>query len=603
MGPPLESRTQAPARRSYLRIAYLAGALFLCGNALADPVNLSGITYFRADVAVRADGRLEVREEIAVRDAAQFYKRGFQRDLPILPEGRWDPKDVSERKRKNGIRVEILEATEDGAPVRYEQGSGFTYSQVRIGERNVPLDSGEHRFLLHYLVDSALSLGATTDTLYWNALGVRQDSPTAEAILAVHFPAAVSMDQVQAEPRVAGRSVSSRDGSETTVERMDDAPNTIAYRATNLGPQQSLSLSLTWPSGAIHKPWTDVLHSERLVLGAPALLFLFYLAAWLRIGPEPKPGVVVPRYEPPDGFSPAAVRFLTTGTTDGRSFAAVIAQLALRGCLRVESDNGKYTLSRLMSDRATESSLAPEEVVTLGALFQGGPSIELSPGLDQRNQAQNGQYVFHIHQELNQKLGGKYLTRHSGIIALGVLGTFVSALLLAAIAQGPNPSGAVLFTMWILFCGLVLGMMVELSFATAWRTAFRSGRGWLTLLPGTVAIAVFGGAIVLLLTKLSSGVSLSFALMVTALLVVNLGWAPQLKRRTKLGRELLDQIAGFRQFLEKVEQDRMNRLTPSSSTPEDLDRYIPYAIALEVKEAWGDHLAQAFLASTVVAEQ
>jgi hypothetical protein len=603
VGRSFKSRTQAPARQSYLRVACLAAALFLCGSALADQADFSGIELFRADVTVRQDGRLEVREEIVVRNAASFYKYGFRRDLPILPEGRWDPKDVNERKRKNGIRVEILEVTEDGAPVRYEQGSGFTYSQVRIGERNVPLDSGEHRFVLHYLVDSALSVGTTTDMLYWNAIGVRQDSPTADAILAVHLPAAVSVDRVQAEPRVAGRSVSSLGGSETTVERMDDAPNTIAYHATNMGLHQSLSLSLMWPSGAIHKPWTDFLHSESVVLGVPALLFLFYLAAWIRIGPEPKPGVVVPRYEPPDGFSPAAVRFLTTGTTDGRSFAAVIAQLALRGCLRVESENGKYKLSRLMSDRATESSLASEETITLAALFEDGPSVELSAGLDQRNQEQNGRYVFHIHQELNQKLGGKYLTRHPGIIALGVLGTFISALSLATIAQGPNPAGALFFTMWILFCGLAMGMMFELSFATAWRTTFRSGKGWLTLLPGTAAIAIFGSAIALLLTKLAAGVSLSFAWMVVALLAVNLGWAPQLKRRTNLGRELLDQIAGFRQFLEKVEQDQMNRMKPSGQSSTDLDQNIPYAIALEVKEAWGDHLAQTFLASTVVAEQ
>jgi hypothetical protein len=256
-----------------------------------------------------------------------------------------------------------------------------------------------------------------------------------------------------------------------------------------------------------------------------------------------------------------------------------------------------------MSDRTMESSLAPEETITLAALFEGGPSIELSPGLDQSNQAQNARFVFHIHQELNQKLGGKYLTRHPGIIAVGVLGTFMAALSLAAVAQGPNPTGAVFFTMWILFCGLGIGMMFELSFATAWRTVFRSGKGWLKLLPGTAAIAIFGSAIVFMLTKLAAGVSPSFAWMVVALLAINLGWAPQLKRRTKLGRELLDQIAGFRQFLEKVEQDRMDRLAPSASTPADLDRYVPYAIALEVKEAWGDHLAQTFLASTVVAEQ
>jgi hypothetical protein len=66
---------------------------------------------------------------------------------------------------------------------------------------------------------------------------------------------------------------------------------------------------------------------------------------------------------------------------------------------------------------------------------------------------------------------------------------------------------------------------------------------------------------------------------------------------------VLDQIAGFRQFLEKVDQDKLDRLNPGGNAPQDLDRFLPYAIALEVKEAWGDHLSQTFLASTVVAEE
>jgi hypothetical protein len=123
------------------------------------------------------------------------------------------------------------------------------------------------------------------------------------------------------------------------------------------------------------------------------------------------------------------------------------------------------------------------------------------------------------------------------------------------------------------------------------------------LLPATAAIAVFGGAIALLLKNLASGVSLSFSLMLVAFLLINLGWGPRLKRKSPLGREVSDQIAGFRQFLQKVDQDRLNRLNPEVNTPQDLDRFLPYAIALEVKEAWGDQLSQAFFASSIVAEE
>jgi hypothetical protein len=184
-----------------------------------------------------------------------------------------------------------------------------------------------------------------------------------------------------------------------------------------------------------------------------------------------------------------------------------------------------------------------------------------------------------------------------------VLATFVSALGLAANARGRDASGAVFFTVWVLFCGLIIGLMIELSFASAWKSAARAGTGWVKLLPGTAAIAVFAAAIVFLLTKLAAGVSLSFALVLVALLLINLAWGPRLKRKTPFGRKASDEIAGFRQFLQKVEQDRLNRLNPAGQSPEELDRFLPFAIALEVKEAWGDHLAETFFASTVFAEE
>src|SRR5258706_10160950 len=82
--------------------------------------------------------------------------------------------------------------------------------------------------------------------------------------------------------------------------------------------------------------------------------------------------------------------------------------------------------------------------------------------------------------------------------------------------------------------------------------------------------------------------------------LTNLAWGPQLKRRTLQGRQILDQIAGFRLFLEKVEQDRLDKLNSAGEPPQMLDEQLPYAIALEVQEAWGDHLAQTFLATTVM---
>ena len=590
-------------RRRLLTSVLFLAASCVCRIASADNGARPGITFFRADVTVRENATLEVREEIAVRNASSFYKHGFQRDLPISLTDRWDIRYVGTYQKDNGIRVKILEVTEDGQRVKCELGKRYGYAQLSIGERNVQLDSGEHRFVIRYTVDWAMISGAGRDTLYWNAVGSERTVPIAEAILAVHLPEAVPGEKIEVEPRVGGLGGSFPRRSENTLERVDDASGAIVYRATNMNPRQSLSLAVTWPSGYIHMPKFVFLRREGGVLVAPALLFLYYLIAWVWIGPDPKPDVVVARYEPPEGISPAAARYIASGITDGRSFAAVIAQLAVRGCIHVDSDHGKYKLSRLMSDRASEAALAPEENFVLALLFEDGPEIVLTGAMDERNAAQNGRYVAHIHDELANQLGKKYFTRHSGIIALGVLATFVSALALAVMARGRDTSAAVFTTLWVLFMGLTMGMMIEFSFASAWKNAVRAGTGWIKLLPGTAAFSIFAAVIVYLLKTVASGVSLSFSLMLVAFLLINLGWGPRLKRKSPLGRQVSDQIAGFRQFLEKVDRDKLDRLNPAGSAQEDLDRYLPYAIALEVKEAWGDHLSQTFLASTVVAEE
>ena len=606
-----QSKPNSPLARSasayagvLLVFAVLSASVFLLFSpvaARADEQAPGGISSFRADVTVKEDATLDVREEIFLTPAGRYYRYGFIRQVPIAPADRWDERYAGKYQPDNGIRIKILQVNEGGSPVEYEQGQGYDYQQLRIGPQNVPLSEGQHHYVIHYIVYNALSIGAGRDTLYWNAVGHERTDPVAEAVLSIHLPAAVPPAAVQVtESRVGGRGVSNKRTAETQLEQIDDAPGTITYRATHVGPRQSLSLAVTWPSGYVYPPATSFLGPEAWLVAAPLLLFLYYLIAWICVGSEPKPGAVVTCYEPPQGLSAAALRYVLTTGSDGRSFAAVIAALASRGCLRVEPQGGKYKLSRLMSDRTTEAKLAPEESRVLKMLFEDGPTIELTPAMDQRNTAQNTRYVFAIQDELNKRLQGLYFTRHSGIIVLGVLATIGAAFLFAARATGRDASGAFFFTTWALGAGLMIGLLLEVAFWPACKTALRSGGGWVRLVPGVAASGAFIWAIVYMLRKLAEGVSLAFALMLAGLILVNLAWGPQFKRRTVQGRQLLDNIAGFRLFLEKVEKDQFDKLNAVDEVPQMLDEHLPYAIALEVKEAWGDHLAGTFVTTTVM---
>jgi len=154
-------------------------------------------------------------------------------------------------------------------------------------------------------------------------------------------------------------------------------------------------------------------------------------------------------------------------------------------------------------------------------------------------------------------------------------------------------------TTWVLFCGLILGVIVETALLPALIAVVRGTGRLMPLLPGTAAVSVFLFFFGFLLVKLAQGISPAYAVMVATLVLVNLIWAPFLKRMTAEGRSVLDALEGFRQFLTTVEQDRLHRLNAPSAQPDAEVEYLPYAIALEVREAWGDHLAEAFFATTI----
>jgi hypothetical protein len=382
-------------------------------------------------------------------------------------------------------------------------------------------------------------------------------------------------------------------------------------------PTFNQGFQLAWNVQAVEKPMhfaftillvivgvskADTLPYGSWMLAGPVVLFLYYAVAWWNIGPEPKPGPLVTRYEPPAGLSAAAVRYVARGVTNGRSLAAVISQLAARGCIRVEPVAGKYRLSRLMCGKDAVDSLAPEEHRVLATFFKDAPVIELSPSMDQRNSAQNGLYISQIHEKLTRQYHGKYFTSHFGIVALGIFATFLMALPSAAFAPKGHLFDAAFFTMWILFAGLILGMILEISFIPALQNALRSGVGLLRFVPGIAVFAVFVTAIIFMMLKLASQSAPALPTMLAAFLAVNLVWPPLLKRRSPLGRQVADEIAGFHQFLEKVERDPLAYLDPHGPSPRDLNRFLPYAIALEVKEAWGDHLAETFLPLTVMVD-
>ena len=48
----------------------------------------------------------------------------------------------------------------------------------------------------------------------------------------------------------------------------------------------------------------------------------------------------------------------------------------------------------------------------------------------------------------------------------------------------------------------------------------------------------------------------------------------------------MDKIEGFKQYLSVAEKDRLSLLNPPEKTPRLFERYLPYALALDVEQEW-----------------
>jgi len=53
----------------------------------------------------------------------------------------------------------------------------------------------------------------------------------------------------------------------------------------------------------------------------------------------------------------------------------------------------------------------------------------------------------------------------------------------------------------------------------------------------------------------------------------------------------MDQVDGFKLFLGAVDGDRLNRVVPPDKTPETFEKFLPYALALDLEQAWSEKFA------------
>jgi uncharacterized membrane protein YgcG len=546
------------------------------------------ILRYLSDVQIQRDSSLEVTETIDVRAEHDRINHGIYRDFPTRYQG------------PHGSRVRIgfkfEGATLDGQPVAAATESVANGIRIKIGDADKLVDEGEHSYVLRYRATRELGRFKDFDELYWNATGNGWIFPIDEAEVRIRLPEPAKFSQRAAYTGPQGSTASN-------AEVIDDRPGEIAFRTTRpLEASEGLTVAAAFPKGVVGEPSSGSRLVDLLADYGPPLVGLlgligllgFYYVAWTRAGRNPRAGPVVPIFSPPDGLTPAGMRYVTKMGSDNRAFAAALVDTGVKGHIRlIEADHGWLSGKKMRLERLqASSSLGAEEEAALDCLCRPGEEIVM----EQKNHAEFQSAKTALNAVLKTEYEDKLFKRNIGWAAAGLL-LFAAIFWLASASVAAATGGLALWQAGVVFGSLAVCALLWLAFHES-----TIGKCLLSLISFVAfAIAVVLGMPVIG-TALNSGWWLPVVLPLLAVpLVVSAFW--WIAAPTKEGRAVLDHIAGFKQYLSITERERLDRMTPPADTPELFERYLPYAIALGVENRWAERFAGVLAAAAAQGRQ
>jgi hypothetical protein len=483
---------------------------------------------FDALLSVHSDGSLDVTEQITIAFTGQW--NGINRDLSLQHN------TAQGRATKLDVTVGYV-TDETGQRLRVEEQRADNGRTRRLHIYIPGANNADREIIIRYRVANAIrfffansSVGAL-DELYWNVTGNNWSMYIDSAHARVVLPEGVAPTRTAV--------YTGRLGSTSGDARIEKVGNVVDFTLSRaLYPYEGMTVGVGWPPGHISSRPSET--QERLAAAAqwsplliPLIVFILAFKAWEKHGRDPEEGSYVVRYEPVAGSSPAELGTLVDNRADMEDITATLVDLAVRGFIRIEEVTESHLLGlskstdyilHILRDRSQWTGLKPHEERYLGALSTLAP-IGQSPVNTSELRNKFYSYLPTIRNAIYDSLvsSGYYLERPDK-----VKGKWVGFAALTA------------------FIGIGLGVVATKMM-------------WLMISPFALIAA---------------------GVVSTAILFV---FAQIMPARTIAGARAREAALGFKEFLSRVEEERMKKLITS---PEMFERFLPYAMAFGVADKW-----------------
>ena len=529
-----------------------------------------------SDIEILLDGSLRVKETITVNSEQNEIRRGIFRIFPVIY------RDNYNNRVQVGFDVEAV--LKDDEPEPFEVVTEGDFKVIRIGDPDVIMPKGVYTYTIMYTTNRQIGFFEEYDELYWNVIGDSWAFPIRNASAHIHLPEGADMIQYAA---YSGPSGSTECACE--IKKVDSG--TLLVTLTEpLNPREGFTVAVAWPKGIVEAPSSMDQKRQFLVDNYGILIaviglvfaFIYYLYAWNRVGRDPRKGGIYPQFEAPLGLNAAAIRYIYHMGFDQTAFTAVMIQLATRGIIKiVEEKRGRYTLQLLLRE---DSSIDQMERNVINSLFPDETSVIT---LHQKEHKKIGSALKAVRDFLNANFKeGYFQLNHLWIVPAILISAATLILSLRATLPMRFEEERAFLVVGTVIALLLSGMVSNLLIKVYEITQGERVKP-LTILGSLFSVLLFLGAPIFL--NISFGVQFEFGLLALFLLlgIINYLFFYLMKAPTEKGRKVMDEIEGFRMYLNAAEKPQIQQMNPPGLTPEIFERYLPYAIALGVGVAWG----------------
>lgn len=535
------------------------------------------IRSYHSVVEVAADGKLAVTETITARAEGQNIKRGIFRDFPLYA--------LDANNRRTKVDFNVVSVERDGMPENWRTENIDGGIRIYTGSADRFLPTGEHVFQITYTTARQIRYFSDYDELTWNVTGNGWQFPMGEISATITLPQGVKATDTAVFTGPLGAK-----GKDARILSEGNEVFFASTRPFTVGEGMTVAVKLL--KGAIAAPDTSQeagwwLRDNLAILlsggGLLAVLF-YYLRAWFAVGRDPAKGVVVPRWDAPEGLSPALVNYVDNRGFSGAGWTALSASaldLAVKGYVVLEDLKNSIVIRR--TEKAAAADLPTGQKTLLSSI--GGPGETLT--IDKAHGAEVEKVGKQFRAAIEKEHRGKYYHSNSGYIFFGIF--FSIALIVATLVFGDLDEFAIAVVLvfgFFAFFFSILSIGIGRQFSRGASLRKRIGGIVMLAFAGFVAFSAIGGiATQILLDVTHDTKSLALAaiggIVLTNALFLFLMGAP-----TPLGRKLMDGIEGLRTYLTLAEKDRMNMASAPAMSPQHFETLLPYAVALGVEKPW-----------------